>query len=321
MSNKLGLIAIIGLTVSVVALSSAAVIAHSQSDNDFDLADMDWSDKPRCRFDDTAKSETRELEWTYGDQVSINLPATVRYTPGTKGSLSVTGNRELLTHVGLREGRIELDCNLCGGVEQLTITLPGSAFREFAIQGNARLTLDKISQSELNVRVSGSGRVEATGTTEDMELKLEGSGRAQMAGLAVKKLDLAIEGSAQAEALPEESAKISISGSGQVRLASSGKTLTSLDIEMEGAGNIEGSGSTNMLAVSIEGSGDAKLGKFIAKEANISIEGSGNVDIAPQDRADISISGSGDVRLHSQPKNLNSEVRGSGRVSQTAPKP
>jgi len=46
----------------------------------------------------------------------------------------------------------------------------------------------------------------------------------------------------------------------------------------------------------------------------IFISGHGDVHIAPTERAKIEINGSGDVYLHKDPKSLDTEMHGSGRV-------
>ena len=52
--------------------------------------------------------------------------------------------------------------------------------------------------------------------------------------------------------------------------------------------------------------------------STVHIAGSGSTDIAPSEEADIHIAGSGDVNLHTNPKQLETSIHGSGRIHHMA---
>ena len=87
---------------------------------------------------------------------------------------------------------------------------------------------------------------------------------------------------------------------------------------LAGSGTMKASGKADMVKISIAGSGDAHLGELAAKTVKLVIAGSGNAEIAPQDEAKIEIAGSGDVRLLTEPKNVDSNIFGSGRIIHAA---
>ncbi len=89
-----------------------------------------------------------------------------------------------------------------------------------------------------------------------------------------------------------------------------------LALAVSGSGDIEGYGRTEALTVTIDGSGDVDLEGLPSTDAVIEINGSGDVEAAPSGQADVTIRGSGDVDLATRPARLNSQVMGSGRVSQ-----
>jgi hypothetical protein len=80
--------------------------------------------------------------------------------------------------------------------------------------------MEGLNQPELDLRISGSGSVQAKGSVDRLSLKVSGSGDGRFADLAMKSLDLKISGSGDVEAGPTEEADVSISGSGTLRLLS-----------------------------------------------------------------------------------------------------
>jgi hypothetical protein len=57
------------------------------------------------------------------------------------------------------------------------------------------------------------------------------------------------------------------------------------------------------------------LGSLTARTAEVDIDGSGEVEIAPQDALRAQIEGSGDIMLRSEPKNLDASIAGSGHIT------
>lgn len=110
--------------------------------------------------------------------------------------------------------------------------------------------------------------------------------------------------------------KFSIAGGGKLTL--NDLKQDDLKAEIAGAGTIQASGAVDRFRIEIAGSGNADFGDVVAREANVEIGGSGNADIAPSDTAKVEIAGSGDVNLHSNPKHLDTEIAGSGRIHRLA---
>ena len=77
-------------------------------------------------------------------------------------------------------------------------------------------------------------------------------------------------------------------------------------------------GAIDELDIEIGGSGRADFGDVASRTARVQIGGHGDVDIAPTEEAKISIGGSGDVTLHSNPKELDTHIGGSGRIHRLA---
>lgn len=85
-----------------------------------------------------------------------------------------------------------------------------------------------------------------------------------------------------------------------------------LAIEINGSGEVTGTGKTQALSLAIAGSGDAALAQMAAQDAAVSIAGSGNAEVAAKGAVQVDIAGSGDVVLTQKPASLSSNIDGSG---------
>ena len=82
---------------------------------------------------------------------------------------------------------------------------------------------------------------------------------------------------------------------------------------INGSGNIAATGSVSDLRATIAGSGNLDLSRLEAKNAVVSIAGSGSVNVHATDTLDATIAGSGDIVYHGQPK-VKQTIRGSGSI-------
>jgi hypothetical protein len=241
MVHKLAIVAFSGLVISAVAMGAAAAIGAREFGANFEGMDFsNWGgDRPRCEKAASGAPSIRTLDWDGSDHVSLSVPATARYTPGTDDKLHISGDPDVVAHVRVRDGRIELNCRGRGSDDALQITLPGRRMEKFGIAGSGKLELENLDQQDLKVSIAGSGSIKASGKVKDLE-------------------------------------------------------------------------------VSIAGSGDADLGRVASEDVSVRIAGSGNADIAPRGEAKIRIAGSGDVNLHSNPRNVETRIAGSGRIHNVA---
>ena len=110
--------------------------------------------------------------------------------------------------------------------------------------------------------------------------------------------------------------KLSVNGSGNIRLINGIQTSKDIEFHINGSGNIQGEGfNCQKMAVSINGSGNINLnGKAI--QASYSIAGSGNIQAADlqAENTDASISGSGNISCYASQK-LVARVKGSGDIA------
>lgn len=86
-----------------------------------------------------------------------------------------------------------------------------------------------------------------------------------------------------------------------------------LSIAIRGSGDVVASGRVGKLAVSISGSGDVDARELEAQDASVAIKGSGDATVHARKSLVASIAGSGDVAYRGDPA-VTSQVAGSGSV-------
>ncbi len=109
--------------------------------------------------------------------------------------------------------------------------------------------------------------------------------------------------------------------SGDNNLTITGYDQDDLAVDVSGHGDVKAAGKARAVSLAISGDGDVDLSGVAAQSANADISGSGRASIAPSDEANLSISGSGEIDLLTHPAKLNSDVSGSGRVVEGAAAP
>ncbi len=85
-----------------------------------------------------------------------------------------------------------------------------------------------------------------------------------------------------------------------------------LAVEINGSGEVSGTGKTQALTLTIAGSGDASLADLQAQNADVSLSGSGDAELQARGAVQVAIAGSGDVTLTVKPASLSSNIAGSG---------
>jgi hypothetical protein len=160
-----------------------------------------------------------KLAWDAGDSLEIDLPAKTYYQPGPKAEAIVTGDPDLVRHVRLIGGRLDLDtAPACVPAGVIVVRITGPAVANWHLNGSGDLNLSNISQDALRINVTGSGRVVANGTVQQESLRISGSGAADLRGVAAASVTVRTSGSGNAEITSQQAADIHVSGSGSVTL-------------------------------------------------------------------------------------------------------
>ena len=133
--------------------------------------------------------------------------------------------------------------------------------------------------------------------------------------------------------MDESLSKISVSGSGDIssreqlhvkkltcKVVGSGDIdlslqADSLSVSIKGSGDMDNRKALpRALDVTIAGSGDFQADELITKQATASISGSGDVELYVTELLSAIIRGSGDITIKGNPKKVDVQTKGSGRV-------
>ena len=93
--------------------------------------------------------------------------------------------------------------------------------------------------------------------------------------------------------------KLSINGSGNIKLINGIQTSKDIEFHINGSGNIQGEGlNCRRMAVSINGSGDVRLQQIESQECRAGISSSGNINLKGKAiQAKYAIAGSGNIQV------------------------
>jgi len=232
MVHKLTVIAIVGLTASAICMGAAAAIGGGSFGDGLDMF-MD-GDRDHCQRV-SATATNRDLDWDGSDKVQVVVYSDVRYTPGGDNRLHASGDPQVLAHLRIHDGIIDLDCRGWRDRDMIKLTLPGREFRKFGIAGRSDLTLNQVNQTKLRVEVAGTGTIKANGKVDDLDIKMAGIGHADFGKVQGRSARVEMAGIATADIAPSESADIKIAGPSTVNLYSNPKEL---DTQIAGPGRL-----------------------------------------------------------------------------------
>lgn len=237
-----------GLVLCVAALSGAAAIGGN------DLARHGWTwtfhdddENHTVHFErgDDGPSVTRNLAWTGGDKLTVEIPGDVTYVQGDTPSVVVTGQKSMVDRVNIVDGRLTWDraddrndqvvfgWNIH---DRLRVVVTAPSVKSFDLESSADLTIRGYDQPTFELNVSGSGDVYATGETRTATVDTSASGDSDLSGLRMVDANVDTSGSGDVSVGPTGAAKIDISGSGDVDLTRRPANLTQ---SVSGSGDID----------------------------------------------------------------------------------
>lgn len=235
-------------------------------------------------------------------KISFGFAGKLYLKQGSPQKVELEGNREILE---------EIETEVDGG--RLRIGKEGKWFDwDF---GNDKITVYITVPDIEGVSVSGSGDIvgQSKIRTNDLELKVSGSGSMELDVEARGDVEADVSGSGNMNLRGHfESFESDVSGSGRVVLRANIDNTANFGIS--GSGKIEASGSADFVRTRISGSGKVLAADLETKRCEVRISGSGDVEINVISELDATISGSGSVSYRGNPKKVNSNASGSGKV-------
>jgi hypothetical protein len=237
MIRVLVMIAVAGFLVSVVSLSAAVAIGgpdvftdgiwdHWAGNGHWGWDSDDWADRHDRRGRDGGPQTNRDVAWTGGDTLSIDVPG--------PGKITISGPEREVEDVEVEDGHVRFMRHGHHHWGSLTLVVSAPAVTHFELASDGTLSIDGYKQERLNLNVAGSAQVTAKGEAKGVELSIAGSGVADLSGLKVADADVTVDGSGETTLGPTGIANIDIAGSGDVTLLNHPSKLES---------NVSGSGS------------------------------------------------------------------------------
>jgi len=128
----------------------------------------------------------------------------------------------------------------------------------------------------------------------------------------LEETDLKGSGDMRIEGINQETFKAGLRGSGDVIVADA--QVENMRIDLKGSGDVKVDGTCGDIRINLQGSGDVRAKKMKCKSADVSLRGSGDVDLFASESADLTVQGSGDITVVGKPDKISQRVRGSGDI-------
>ncbi len=183
----------------------------------------------------TMASETREVEAFTG--IDFRGAGELHVEVGKPQSVAVAIDDNLLQIIRteVRNGKLVIDnTEPYRSNVGLTVTIGVEKLESVALSGSADARISGIDGGDFAVSVSGSGDVEASGRSDDLEINITGSGDVDLSELAAKDATVNIAGSGDVRVHATDTLQVSIAGSGDVKYRGSPKVSRSI----AGSGNV-----------------------------------------------------------------------------------
>lgn len=256
MIKTLFIIAGAGVVLSLGSLAGAAALSGADlrhNDWTWSLVDNhDGSDNFHMQRGGGQPDVTRNLTWAGGERLQLEVPGDVVYVQGANPGIVVTGPKDLADRIRVVGDRLTLDdgdhverghirwggdgFHVWSNNDQLRITVTAPAVTSFDVVGSSDLMIRDYDQPRLNLILSGSGDVTATGEARTVQVDVSGSGDADLAALNTVDADVRVSGSGDVRVGPTGKAAVDISGSGDVDLT---RRATSVSRNLSGSGDID----------------------------------------------------------------------------------
>jgi Putative auto-transporter adhesin, head GIN domain len=156
----------------------------------------------------------------------------VRITAGTKAidriKTEVVGD---VLRVSTKSRGLTIGPDPLGDV---SVSLGVPALLGLRVDGPADVMLSGLSAKSFELRVDGSGMVQARGRVDDLEMEVDGSAETNLRDLATQNANVRLDGSGDADLRVARSLELIVEGSGDVTY----RGRPSVSSRLEGSGNV-----------------------------------------------------------------------------------
>lgn len=166
----------------------------------------------------------------------------VEIDDGKKPGLTLEGDDNLLGKVETevdRDGVLQLkyqDGICVSSSNPMKIKISNGNTQHIKMDGAGRVNLKNADNKFMRVDINGSGDVRAQGKTDDLIVRVNGSGDAKLSELKTNSLDAKIMGSGNIDCNAAKSAELKIMGSGDITLSGNPSQISK---KIMGSGDID----------------------------------------------------------------------------------
>jgi hypothetical protein len=188
----------------------------------------------------------REFAWQ-GDRLGVSGSMRVNVRRDGPARVVVTGPRELVERVTLRDGRLGMENSYnswwrnWGPNDRIEVEISGAALNEVSVSGSGQVRLGTIRQNALELHISGSGSIYADGQVGRLDARVSGSGSARLEGMRAQEGHFSVSGSGSIAVASAERVDATVSGSGNVRINDRPREFSH---SVSGSGRIVAAGET-----------------------------------------------------------------------------
>ena len=184
----------------------------------------------------TDKTETRQPGKFSG--IDLRAPADVVVSIGASPSITVSGPADvvplLLTSIHDNVLTIELKEHVTL-IRALKVAITTPSLEAVNLAGSGSMNASGINGDSLNLNVSGSGSIVASGQVNAVNVAIHGSGDVDVRAVHAEALHASVRGSGDLHAYASNAAIVDVAGSGDVQI--SGKPATKI-VHRSGSGDI-----------------------------------------------------------------------------------
>jgi len=154
-------------------------------------------------------------------KLSISGGARVHVTVGPPVSLRIRTDDNLLPHVITEVDGDTLKVHMESGSYSfrvpLEVTVSVPELHGFSVGGSARAEITGLHGGGFSISIAGSGRIQAEGSVDQLQVGISGSGRLDLYAVAAEQASVRISGSGNIQLQAREKLEARISGSGNIQ--------------------------------------------------------------------------------------------------------
>lgn len=215
-----------------------------------------WWNSKKVRGNGNVVTETRSTG-DY-DGISVGGSFDVILVKGKEGKITLEGEENLLPYIETEIKGNKLKIQYKKGVNirttrRLTVTVTFEDIESLSLGGSGNVSSkDVIKANSLKVSIGGSGNIDAEIDAENVKASVAGSGNIKLTGNAEEmKCSIAGSGDIKAYGLQTDTTRVSIAGSGSVRVS----VKTKIKASIAGSGSVYYKGNPKYVDSNSAGSG------------------------------------------------------------------